>query len=64
MRDLISGIPYVLLMGFYWFAGGCHLFGLYAVAKYEGIGMFLFALCVPVLGQLYGAWAGFKFLFL
>ncbi len=64
MQDFFEGLFGLVFMAIYWLAGGCYLFGLYAVAKYEGIAMFLLTLCVPVLGQLYGAWAGFKFLFL
>lgn len=64
MRDTIASIGYVLLVGAYWAAGGFYCVGLYATAKYDTIGMFLFTLCVPLFGQLYGAWVGFGFVFL
>ena len=64
MSEAISAIGYFLLVVIYWAAGGFYCIGLYATAKYESVGMFLFTLCVPIFGQLYGAWAGFKFVLL
>lgn len=64
MQNFGNGIIHGLMVGFYILVAICYPVGLYAVAKADGIGAFLFTLCVPVLGQLYGVWAGFKFLFL
>jgi hypothetical protein len=64
MQNFMNGIGSIIFICIYWGAGLCYIVGLYATAKYESIGTFLFTLCVPAFGQIYGAYVGFKYIFL